>query len=202
MSKGTLYVFSAPSGCGKGTVLKELFKKMPGMYYSVSATTREPREGEQDGINYFFVSKEEFKKLIDSDGMLEYATYCGNYYGTPKKRITDYLEQGTDVVLEIETAGAMMVKAVYPEAVMIFMLPPSVDDLRKRLVGRGTDSAEVIEKRVSEASREIRLSANYDFLLINDDLSETVDTLCGIMKYSKNLTKINKDIIKGVLEKC
>jgi guanylate kinase len=202
MNKGTLYVLSAPSGCGKGTVLNELFKRTDNVFYSVSATTRSPREGEVDGVNYYFVTKERFLELVKSDGMLEYATFVDNYYGTPKAPIEQKLAEGKDVILEIETAGAMMVKSVCPEAVLIFMLPPSIEELAERLRGRGTESEEVISKRVMEAYREIRLANNYDYVFVNDDLSEAVDDLMMIMKSAKHLVNKNNDLIKGVLEKC
>ena len=202
MSKGVLYVFSAPSGCGKGTVLKELFGRNDNIYYSISATTRAPREGEENGVSYYFVTKERFLELIESGGMLEYAEFCGNYYGTPRKAIEDRLEQGCDVVLEIETAGAMKVKRACPEAVLIFMLPPSIEVLKHRLIGRGTDSEEVIKRRVSEAEREIHMSYKYDYVFVNDELSKAVDDLENIMKSAKYLVSQNKDLIKGVLEKC
>lgn len=202
MNKGTLYVLSAPSGCGKGTVLNELFKRTDNVFYSVSATTRSPREGEVDGVNYYFVTKEHFLELVKSDGMLEYATFVDNYYGTPKAPIEQKLAEGKDVILEIETAGAMMVKSVCPEAVLIFMLPPSIEELTERLRGRGTESEEVISKRVMEAYREIRLANNYDYVFVNDDLSEAVDDLMMIMKSAKHLVNKNNDLIKGVLEKC
>lgn len=202
MNKGTLYVLSAPSGCGKGTVLGELFKKADNVFYSVSATTRAPREGEVDGVNYYFVTKERFLELVKSGGMLEYATFVDNYYGTPKAPIERKLAEGKDVILEIETAGAMMVKSVCPEAVLIFMLPPSIEALAQRLRGRGTETEDVIQKRVMEAYREIRLAYNYDYVFVNDELSEAVDDLMMIMKSAKHLVSKNKDIIKGVLEKC
>jgi len=202
MNKGTLYVLSAPSGCGKGTVLNELFKRTDNVFYSVSATTRSPREGEVDGVNYYFVTKEHFLELVKSDGMLEYATFVDNYYGTPKAPIEQKLAEGKDVILEIETAGAMMVKSVCPEAVLIFMLPPSIEELAERLRGRGTESEEVISKRVMEAYREIRLANNYDYVFVNDNLSEAVDDLMMIMKSAKHLVNKNNDLIKGVLEKC
>lgn len=203
MNKGTLYVLSAPSGCGKGTVLREVFKRIDNYYYSVSATTRDPRPGDVDGVNYCFVTKERFKELIESDGMLEYAIFADNYYGTPKAKIMEHIENGTDVILEIETAGAMMVKAVYPEAVLVFMLPPSLQELRRRLEGRGTETKESVDKRIAQASREITLAHNYDYVFVNDELEKAVDDFILIMKASKRLVKNNnKDLIKGVLEKC
>ncbi len=202
MSKGVLYVFSAPSGCGKGTVLTEIRKRLPKLKYSVSATTRAPRDGEIDGTHYYFVSKERFDELVETGGMLEHATFCGNSYGTPKEKVFECLDNGIDVILEIETKGAMMVKESYPEAVMIFMLPPSIGELRSRLENRNSETEEVINGRIGEATREIALAENYDYVFVNDDVSEAVDTLYSIMTASKNLTKINQDLIKGVLEKC
>lgn len=200
MSKGTLYVISAPSGCGKGTILAEIFKKGDNLHYSVSATTRGPREGEIDGVNYYFITRNEFEDLIDNDGMFEYAEFVGNYYGTPKAAVLERLEAGVDVILEIETVGAMKVKKAYPEAVMIFILPPKVSTLRERLIGRGTESIEVIESRVAAATKEIEKACEYDFVLINDDLDTAVEDLQRIMKASKYMTKLNLNTIKGVLD--
>ncbi len=202
MNKGVLYVFSAPSGCGKGTVLAEIRKRMPNLKYSVSATTRAPRDGEIDGTHYYFVSRERFDELVETGGMLEHATFCGNSYGTPKEKVFECLDNGIDVILEIETKGAMMVKESYPEAVMIFMLPPSIDELRNRLETRHSESKEAIADRVHEAAREIALAENYDYVFVNDSVSEAVDTLYSIMTASKNLVRINQDLIEGVLAKC
>lgn len=199
MNKGILYVISAPSGCGKGTILAEIFKRMDNLHYSVSATTRGPRVGEIDGVNYYFSTREEFEEMIDNGGMLEYAEFCGNYYGTPKAKVLEKLDAGISVILEIETIGAMKVKEAYPEAVLIFILPPSVDTLRQRLINRGTEALDVIEKRVGKAEAEIKKSYNYDFVIINDDLNEAVDGLELIMKSVKYMTKINNETIEGVL---
>ncbi len=198
-SKGILFVFSAPSGCGKGTVLPQVLKNHPEVHYSVSATTRQKREGEVDGVNYYFVSKAEFEEMIATGGVLEYAEYCGNYYGTPRKIIEEKLESGISVLLEIETIGAMKVKEAFPEAVCIFMLPPSISDLDKRLHNRGTDSDEVIAKRIAEATQEINKSFLYDFVFVNDDLKEAQKDLDAILTSAKYLTKVNTKLIKGVL---
>lgn len=202
MNRGTLYIISAPSGTGKGTIVSEVLKADPNIKFSVSATTRAPREGETDGVNYYFISRERFKDLISSGGMLEYAEFCGNFYGTPKQAVFDRLDAGNDVILEIETVGAMKVKAAYPESVSIFILPPSVSELRRRLKKRATDSDEVIESRVAEAAREIEKSADYDFIVVNDDLDRAIQDVKTVMKAAKNLTKLNKDTIEGVLNKC
>ncbi len=200
MNKGILYVISAPSGCGKGTILAELFKRMDNLHYSVSATTRASREGEIDGKNYYFISREEFENKIADGGMLEYAEFCGNYYGTPKDKVFEKLNEGISVILEIETVGAMKVKEAYPDAVMIFILPPKVATLRERLIGRGTETLDVIEKRVGEAEAEIKKAYNYDYVLVNDDLNEAVDGLETIMKSVKYITKLNYKTIEGVLD--
>ncbi len=199
MSKGVLYVISAPSGCGKGTILSEVLKNFKNIHYSVSATTRAPRDGEVNGVNYYFISREEFESEIESGGMFEYAEFCGNYYGTPKTKVYEKLDQGFDVILEIETVGAMKIKQAYPDAVLIFILPPNIDALRQRLIGRGTEELDVIDRRVGEAASEIEKSYDYDFVLINDNLIEAIEGLETIMKSCKYMTKFNSNTIKGVL---
>lgn len=202
MNRGTLFIISAPSGTGKGTIVSEILKSDPTIYFSVSATTRAPREGEKDGVNYFFISREEFLGLIKTGGMLEHTEFCGNLYGTPKKAVYDKLDAGRDVILEIETVGAMNVKAVCPDAVSIFILPPSLSELRHRLQTRGTDSEEVIARRVAEARAEIEKSKGYDFVIMNDDLSVAVGDIKTVMYASKKLTRLNQNMIEGVLQKC
>lgn len=199
MNKGILYVISAPSGCGKGTILSEVLKNFKNIHYSVSATTRKPRYGEVNGVNYYFISREEFESEIENGGMFEYAEFCGNYYGTPKAKVYEKLDQGFDVILEIETVGAMKIKEAYPDAVLIFILPPNIDALRQRLIGRGTEVMEVIECRVGEAASEIEKSYDYDFVLINDNLMDAIEGLETIMKSCKYMTKFNSNTIKGVL---
>lgn len=202
MNRGTLFIISAPSGTGKGTIVSEILKSDPNIYFSVSATTRAPREGEKDGVNYFFITREEFLDLIETGGMLEHTEFCGNLYGTPKKAVYDKLDSGRDVLLEIETVGAMNVKAACPEAVSIFILPPSLYELRRRLEKRGTDSEEVIARRISEARAEIEKSRLYDFVVMNDDLESAINDVKSVMSASKKLSKLNHDIIEGVLKKC
>ncbi len=202
MNRGTLFIISAPSGTGKGTIVSEILKSDPNIYFSVSATTRAPREGEKDGVNYFFITREEFLGLIETGGMLEHTEFCGNLYGTPKKAVYDKLDSGRDVLLEIETVGAMNVKAACPEAVSIFILPPSLYELRRRLEKRGTDPEEVIARRISEARAEIEKSRLYDFVVMNDDLESAINDVKSVMSASKKLSKLNHDIIEGVLKKC
>jgi guanylate kinase len=173
MSKGMLIVVSAPSGCGKGTILEEILKD-DSYYFSVSATTRSPRPGEVDGVNYYFLSKEEFEKRISEDMMLEYAQYCSNYYGTPKKEIQDKLNEGKNVILEIEVNGAMQVKKKCPEAVFIFIAPPSLEELDRRLRKRGTETDDVIKERVSQAARELSCAKDYDYVIVNDALEDAI----------------------------
>lgn len=199
MSKGTLFIVSGPSGCGKGTVLAEILKQ-DNVYYSVSATTRAPRPGEINGVNYHFLSKDEFEKLIENGGMLEYANYCGNYYGTPKKPVEDMLVEGKNVILEIEVQGALKVMEKCPEAVSVFILPPSLKELRRRLHKRGTETEEVIEKRIGEAAGEIRKAVNYDYVMINGELEIAVSDLLSIIN-SQKLKKENSEyLIDEVLE--
>ena len=202
MNRGTLFIISAPSGTGKGTIVSELLRADPNIHFSVSATTRAPRDGETDGVNYYFITREEFLKLIDSGGMLEHAEFCGNYYGTPKRAVYDKLREGHDVILEIETVGAMKVKEACPEAISIFILPPSLSELRRRLEKRATDSEEVIAKRVAEAKAEIEKSVRYDYIVVNDDLEKAIGEVKTVMCAAKRMTKLNQDTIEGVLIKC
>lgn len=200
MSKGVLYVVSAPSGCGKGTILETVLRKNKNIYYSVSATTRSPRDGEIDNVNYYFHSKEEFEKLLNENGMLEHAVYCDNFYGTPRKQVEEKLEMGYDVILEIETKGAMQVKDSYPDAVFIFILPPSMKELRRRLEKRRTESEEIINKRLAEAVKEIKCADNYDFIMINDKLEQSILNFEAIIKATKLFTARNLNKIDEVLE--
>lgn len=199
MNKGMLIVVSGPSGCGKGTVLAEILKSDK-IFYSVSATTRSPRPGETDGVNYYFLTKEKFETLIEEDGMLEYASYCGNYYGTPKKPVEDMLEQGKHVILEIEVQGAMKVMEKCPEAVFVFILPPSLKELERRLNKRGTEAEDVIKKRLSEAAGEIKQAYKYNYAVINGELSEAVDDLKAIIRAEELKSVNSKNNIDEVLE--
>ncbi len=198
-NKGRMIVVSAPSGCGKGTILAEILKD-DSFYYSISATTRKPREGETDGVNYHFISVEEFEKLIADDGMLEYAKYCDNYYGTPKKILEDKMNEGINVILEIEVQGAMKVRELCPDAVFIFVVPPSIGELERRLRKRGTESDDVIAKRVAEAAGEIEKAVNYDYVLVNAALEDAVEDFKTIVKAEKMKTAYSKNLIDEVLK--
>ncbi len=199
MSKGMLFVVSGPSGCGKGTILAEILKNEK-FFYSVSATTRNARPGEVDGVNYYFLTKEKFEDLIENGGMLEYASYCDNYYGTPKKPVEDMLNKGKHVILEIEVQGAMKIKEKCPDAKFIFILPPSLKELRRRLNKRGTESEDVIEKRLSEAAGEINQAYKYDYALVNGELSIAVDDLLAVIRAEELNVKNDNNIIDEVLE--
>ncbi|MBS9335434.1 guanylate kinase [Fructobacillus sp. M1-13] len=180
--RGLLIVLSGPSGVGKGTVRKAIFEDDGVDFrYSISATTRKPRTGEENGKDYFFVSREEFEEKIQAGDMLEYAEYVGNYYGTPRSFIEETLASGKDVFLEIDVQGALQVKAKMPEGVYIFLTPPDIKNLRMRLEGRGTDSADVIEKRVAAAKDELKKMINYNYAVENDVVEKAVDRIKAII---------------------
>ena len=200
MKKGTLFVVSGPSGCGKGTILAEVLKD-PNLYYSVSATTRAPRPGEVDGVNYRFMTNEAFEKLIAEDGFLEYAGYCEHYYGSPKQPVEEHLAKGQNVILEIEVEGAMKVRAARPDAVFVFILLPSLSELEQRLRGRGTEAEEVVQKRVAQARRELGTAAKYDYIVINDDLSTAIADVKAILCAESHKTEKNLEEIEEVLRK-
>ncbi len=198
--KGELIVLSGPSGSGKGTLLKELFaRRGEKLFYSISATTRSPREGECHGVDYYFLSKEQFRDLIANDGMLEHAEYCGNYYGTPKAAVFEKLLAGIDVVLEIEVQGAMQIRKNYPQAVFIFNMPPSYAVLEKRLRGRGTETEEVIKKRLHTAIQEIADAHQYDYILINDEIAAAANEFEAIVSTQKNKSEYMLDFVNQVL---
>ena len=175
--QGTLVVVSGFAGTGKGTVMKELLGRYDSYALSISATTRNPRPGEVDGREYFFKTKEEFEQMISDNEFVEHACYVGNYYGTPKKYVQEQLAAGKDVILEIEIQGALNIKSQFPDALLLFIAPPSADVLKSRLVGRGTETAEVIEQRLARAVEESKGIENYDYLVVNDDLDECVENV-------------------------
>lgn len=178
---GLLIVISGPSGVGKGTVCTLLRKKMPQLVYSVSVTTRAPRQGEQDGVNYFFTTVSEFEKMIQEGKLIEWAQYVGNYYGTPREFVEQTLEEGKDVLLEIDVQGALQVKKVFPEAIFIFLLPPTMDDLRKRIEGRGTESPKVLDQRLQAATKEYEFLDRYDYVVINDEIEQACHRIQSII---------------------
>ena len=192
---GIPFVLSGPSGCGKGTIVKELLKKYPDTFaLSVSATTRAPRVGEVDGVHYYFITREEFEHRIDDQQILEYTSYCGNYYGTPKKELYERTVSGINVILEIEVEGAMNVRRLCPEAVLIYVLPPDAETLEARLRGRGTNTEEDIANRLATAREEIRCLPDYDYIVINenDGAEAAADDIVNIIaseqhKVSRNL---------------
>ncbi len=181
--KGVLTVISGYSGSGKGTVMKALMAKYGHVYkLSVSATTRSPRTGEEHGREYFFVSREEFERMIADGELLEHACYVGNYYGTPKAAVEECLEKGIDVLLEIEMQGGTQIKEKFPEAVLVFIMPPSADELKRRLIGRGTETPQVIEARLKRAKEEAHWMDEYDYLLINETVDECVEQLHNVIQ--------------------
>jgi len=198
MSKGLLIVVSAPSGCGKGTILSEILKDDK-FYYSVSATTRNPREGEVNGVNYHFITKADFEERIKNNAMLEYAEYCGNYYGTPKKEIEEMREKGKNVLLEIEVQGAMKVRDICPDAVFIFILPPSVAELERRLRKRGTETDDVIAERVSQAKGEIAFAEKYDYVVVNNALEDAISDFRAVIKAEEQKVSNAREIIDEVI---
>lgn len=179
--KGTLFVITGPSGAGKGTVLKQVIQSLEGLYFSVSATTRKPREGEVDGVHYHFLTKERFEELIEKDRFLEYARYAENYYGTPLDPVEEHLEQGHDVILEIELQGALQVKKRLSKAVLVFIAPPSFEELENRLRGRGTETEEVIRKRLAIARQECANMDEFRFIVVNDKVEDAADRLRAII---------------------
>ena len=184
--KGKLVLYTGCSGVGKGTIMKELLKRDPSIRLSVSNTTREPREGEIDGVHYNFVSREDFIRLADADGYIEYAEYCKNLYGTPKKQVEDMLAQGCNVFLEIEVKGGLQVMEKFPDVLSIFILPPSVAELERRLRERGTETEEVIKERLSEAENELKVASQYKYQVINDDLDHAVEEVLSILHQHTN----------------
>ena len=188
-TKGIIVVVSGPSGSGKGTIVSELIKNEQ-YALSISATARKPRLGEEEGIHYFFKSKEEFMDMIEKRELVEWAEFCDNYYGTPKFYVESKMNEGKDVILEIEVQGALQVKKLYPEAVLIFIVPPSLKELKNRLINRGTESSEIIEKRLRRALEELEFINDYDYLVINDCIEQAVMDINTIIK-AEHL-KVNK----------
>ncbi|HHW66761.1 MAG: guanylate kinase [Epulopiscium sp.] len=200
-NKGIVVIISGPSGSGKGTIVKEMIKDDK-YALSISVTTRSPRVGEEDGVHYFFKSKQEFEEMIHKGELIEWAEFCENYYGTPKSYVEKMLREGKDVILEIEVQGALKVKESNPEAVLIFIVPPSLTELKNRLVGRGTEKEEIIEKRLKRALEELDMIEKYDYLVVNDSIKDAAEKIHTIveaehLKANRNLDLIEKIKMEG-----
>lgn len=196
--RGILVVISGFSGVGKGTVVKNLVSKFDNYALSVSMTTRQPRPGEIDGVHYFFTDKETFQRTVDEDGLLEHACYCENYYGTPKNFVEKQLSEGKDVILEIEVQGALQIKEKYPEALLLFVAAPTAGTIKERLSGRGTETDEVINKRLSRACEEQKIMHLYDYIVVNDVLDECVDNMNNIIEAAHCTPGRLKDFINDL----
>lgn len=196
---GKLIVISGPSGAGKSTVIKRLIDANPNIVFSVSATTRAPREGETDGVSYFFVDKPRFEEMIEKGELLEYARYVDNFYGTPREPVYNNLIQGKDVLFDIEVQGAMQIKRTCPTAILIFMVPSSFSEIEKRLRGRGTDSDEIIRHRLETARNEYRYAPDYNYLVLNDDPAKAVEEIEAILKAEKCRMSDRQNYISEVL---
>lgn len=196
--KGILIIVSGFSGAGKGTLVKKLIEEYDGYALSISATTRQPRPGEEDGREYFFLQKEQFERKIAENGLIEYACYCDNYYGTPREYVERQLADGKDVILEIEIQGALKVRKQYDDALLLFVMPPSAEELRRRLVGRGTETEEVISKRMHRAAEEAEGIEEYDYIVVNDDLDMCVRQLHEIITAAHNTPGRNKEFIENI----
>lgn len=200
MSKGVLTVISGFSGAGKGTLMKRLTRSYDNYALSVSMTTRTPREGERDGIEYFFVDTETFQERIRQGEMLEYACYCGNYYGTPKDYVQRQLEAGKDVILEIEIQGALQIKKLMPDCLLLFVTPPGAGELRRRLEGRGTETPEVIARRLARAAEESEGIEAYDYIVVNDDLEECVRRIHSMVQNARFTPARLETLIREIRE--
>lgn len=197
INHGLLIVLSGPSGAGKGTICQELLRQMPNLRYSVSSTTRCPRPGEVEGVHYHFRPRQEFEAMLASDELLEWAEFCDNYYGTPRFAVEQALQEGMDVILEIEIQGALQIKKRFPQGVFTFIVPPSLDVLSERIHKRGTESEEVIQKRLAKAVQELEYVSEYDYVVINDEVPVAVDKLKSILVAEKCRVKRKPFVFKG-----
>ncbi len=200
MNKGSVYIISGPSGSGKDTLLKELFIKCPSIKFSISSITRNMREGEIDGEKYNFISRERFETMIENNELLEYNVYVGNYYGTPKAPVVEAVNNGDDIFIEVDVNGAASIRKNLPEAMSIFIMPPSFEELHRRLSGRGTECQDVIEERMNAALGEIARATEYDYIVVNDNLSDAVDDIISIISSSRLKLERQKHIIDEVLK--
>lgn len=199
-NQGILVVVSGFSGAGKGTLMKALLEKYDNYALSISATTRQPREGEENGREYFFVSRETFEHMIEENQLIEYAQYVNNYYGTPSQYVSQQMAEGKDVILEIEIQGALKIKERFPEALLLFVLPPSAQELKRRLVGRGTESPEVIEARLHRAAEEAEGMTSYDYILVNDTIETCVEDMHQLIRTQHSRVNNNLDFIRQMKE--
>ncbi|MBE6776743.1 MAG: guanylate kinase [Ruminococcaceae bacterium] len=199
MNKGGIFIISGPSGSGKDTLLVELFKKCPDIKFSISSITRPMREGEVEGEKYNFISREKFEQMLKDDMLLEHNVYAGNYYGTPKFPVIDASQQGFDMMIEVDVNGARQIREKLPEAVSIFIMPPSYTELRKRLSSRGTETQQVIDERMQIALSEIARADEYDYIVVNDDITTAVDDLISVISNSRLLLNRQKFLINEVL---
>ena len=197
-NKGLLLVISGFSGAGKGTVMKEIMKKYDDYALSISATTRLPREGEVDGREYFFKTVEQFKQMINENKLIEYANYVGNYYGTPKEYVENHLEAGKNVILEIEIQGALNIKKLYPDAVLMFIMPPDAKELENRLRGRGTEDEKTVQARLMRAAEEAEGVEAYDYIVVNDDVTKCAERINDIVICEKSKASNNLDVINNI----
>lgn len=197
-NNGILVVISGFSGAGKGTLVRKLMEKYDNYALSISMTTRDKRDGEEDGVHYFFVDHKKFEQTIANDGLLEYASYCGNYYGTPREYVEKQIEAGKDVILEIEVQGALQIKKKFPNTLLLFVTPPSAKELAQRLKDRNTETDEQIAGRLSRATEEVEWISKYDFLVINDDIDKSVDRLNDIIVAAHNVPIRQQEMINEI----
>lgn len=202
MNKGGVFIISGPSGSGKDTVLAELFRNRPDLLFSISSVTRPMRQGEKEGDKYNFISREKFEYMIENDMLLEHNVFVGNYYGTPREPVERAVKEGKDIIIEVDVNGAAQIRKKLPEAVSIFIMPPSFHELKRRLRGRGTESEELIEKRLNSALGEIKRASEYDYIIVNDNITAAADDILSVILSSSFKTDRQKNIIDEVLSKC
>ncbi len=197
MSSGLLIVVSGPAGVGKGTVVSQVRKKNRNVVFSVSATSRNPRPGETHGVNYFFISRQKFEQMIRENELLEWVEYCGNYYGTPKAYVEEQLEKGSIVLLEIEGEGARKVKEPYPRSISVFITPPTLEELRRRITKRGTESPDVIEERLRRAQKELERISDYDYVITNESVDEAAERFLDIIRTEQEKNNYQKSLFNN-----
>ena len=202
MNKGGVFIISGPSGSGKDTLIVRLLEKLPELRFSISSITRGMREGEKQGEKYNFISREKFEDMINNDELLEYNTYVGNYYGTPKAPVVKAIEDGYDMIIEVDVNGAAQKREKLADAVSIFIMPPSYEELKARLSGRGTETEELIDRRMNSALGEIRRASEYDYIVVNDDIDTAVNDIMSVILSQRLKTERKSYIIEEVLKKC